>query len=298
MSDDDDHRVQRRRDGDELAALGRLLPRPGPKTYGFLVWWVLGLYCLFAASAPYSPTIEEEQRYSDLMSQAIFSEEMRQAQQALVMEQRHLDEVHVWGWRWRPPYDRKVPEAQRRVAAARQVFDAEVKYRDGLVSEAKSNVGLWSPVGVDEVRKRFWAAYQDGKDFAKRMSFWDVMFAGMGRGRDEEAWVSILRFVGQIMMNFTIGLISALISFSFALVSMIWEYKASLASGIAFFVVAFSGASAMVALFIGGMYTTAVGGVYVVAKQAQQARLEGRAPPRQRYVRHGGGYPGQRPHWQ
>ena len=42
------------------------------------------------------------------------------------------------------------------------------------------------------------------------------------------------------MMNFTIGLVTALFSFGFSLVSMIWEYKTSLIGGILFFVVAFS----------------------------------------------------------
>jgi len=296
MADYDEHRVQaRRQQNDELSTIRRLIPQPGPKSVGFLVWWVLGLYALFAASAPYTPTLEEEQRYSDLMNQAVFSEDMRDAQNDLVAAQRSLDGVHVWGWRWRQPYDRLVPEAQRKVADARLVFDAESRARDDLVSEAKSNVGLWSSYGVEEVRKRFWAAYQSGKDFAKRMTFWDVML-GVGGRRDEEAWVSMMRWAGQIMMNFTVGLISALFSFCFSLVGMIWEYKANLASGIGFFVVAMSGASAMVALFIGGMYGTAVGGVYLVAKQAQQARLEGRAPPGggPRYVRnnqYGGGRP-------
>lgn len=274
------------RNSNELGAIARLLPQPGPKSFGFLVWWVLGLYALFWAGAPYTPTLEEEQRYSELMAQAVFSEDMRAAQHALIGEQRRLDEVHVWGWRWRAPYDRLVPEAQRRVAEARKVFDAESRVRDDMISEAKSSVGIWSSYGIEEVRKRFWDAYQSGKDFAKRMTFWDVMF-GVGRGRDEEAWVSLMRWAGQIMMNFTVGLISALISFCFSLIGMIWEYKASLASGIGFFVVAMSGASAMVALFIGGMYGTAVGGVYLVAKQAQNARLEGRQRPQQgRYVRH------------
>merc|ERR1740139_622350 len=204
------------------------------------------------------------------MNQAVFSEDMKMAQQQLMGAQRALDEVNLWF----PSRSQKamIPGAKDRVARARTVFDAESRARDELVSEAKSTVGIWSTYGIEEVRKRFWDAYQSGKDFAKRMTFWDVMF-GMGGRRDEEAWVSMMRWVGQIMMNFTLGLGSALISFCFSLISMIWEYKTSLASGVAF--------------FVGAMYGTAVGGVFVLAKQAQNARLEGRARPQQRrYVRH------------
>merc|ERR1719311_941928 len=146
--------------------------------------------------------------------------------------------------------------------------------RDALQSEAKAAVGLWSQYGVDEVRERFWKAYQSGKDFAKRMTFWDVVF-GVGGRRDEELYVTLLRWLGQIMMNFTIGLVSALFSFMFSLISMIWEYKASYLSGLLFFLVAMSGASAMVVTFVGGMYGTAAGGVYALIQGgARNARLE------------------------
>ena len=42
--DTDDDRIERRRNTDELATVRRLIPSPGPKSVGFLVWWVLGLY--------------------------------------------------------------------------------------------------------------------------------------------------------------------------------------------------------------------------------------------------------------
>ena len=72
------------------------------------------------------------------------------------------------------------------------------------------------------------------------MTFWDVVF-GIG-GRDEELWVTMLRWVGQIMLNFTVGLVSALFSFAISLVYMLWEYKVSYLSGLVFFLVAMSGA--------------------------------------------------------
>ena len=36
---------------------------------------------------------------------------------------------------------------------------------------------------------------------------------------------TVIRWLGQIMMNFTVGLISALFTFMFSLISMLWEYK-------------------------------------------------------------------------
>jgi len=268
--------------------VGLPLPRPGPKTGAAFVWWVFGMYALFFAKG-LTPTAESEQTYSDLMQQAVFSQEARVLQQDVMKAQSRLDQVHVWGWRWREPYSRLVPERQKELGLVQRELNMAIKERDALVSEAKGAVGIWSTYGVEEVRDRFWKAYESGKDFAKRMTWWDVIFGiGGGRGRDEELWATLLRWLGQIMMNFTIGLVSALFSFGFALVSMIWEYKTSLLSGILFFVVAMSAASAMVAAFIGGMYATAAGGVYVLAKQARNARLEGRGAPRsrQQYMRY------------
>ena len=53
------------------------------------------------------------------MQQAIFSEEMRQAQMEAQSAQRSLDQVHVFGWRWRAPYDQLVPPRQAALAHAR-----------------------------------------------------------------------------------------------------------------------------------------------------------------------------------
>lgn len=276
--------VERRRDADGALGVARLLPRPGPKLYTAVVWWALAFYALHFAAAPYTPTAMEEQLYRALMLQAVYSEDARIAQRVVHDAQRALDEVHVWGWRWREPYSRLVPARQAVMEHALADWRLATNERDALISDAKASVGIWSPQGLAEVRQTFWGDYQWGKDFAKRMTFWDVVF-GVGRGRDEELAVTLLRWLGQIMMNFTIGFVSALVSFCFSLLSLLWAYKTGLLSGTLFFAVAMSGASAMVALVLGGMYTTAVGGVYLAARNAQLARLQGRGDGQQ-YVRH------------
>lgn len=286
MADHDERLARRRQERTDLA-FSRLLPKPGPKMATGVIWWAFGLYALFMARAPYQPTAAEETAYSELMQQAIFSAEAQEAQQDFMSAQRELDKVHVFGWRWRSPYDRLVPPRQRKVDEARRRFDAAIRDRDALQSEAKASVGIWSQYGIDEARERFWKAYQDGKDFAKRMTFWDVLFGVGGGSRDEELVVTIMRYIGQIIMNFSIGLLSALFSFAFSLVSMLWEYKVGYISGFIFFLVAMSGASAMVATFIGGMTSVAVGGVYAIAQSASNnARLRGgdeRRRPQMRY---------------
>jgi len=293
-----DSRIARdQRGGGTLAAPVKFIAQR-PKLAASLIWWVFGLYALFFAAAPYTPSVEAEDKYHALMSQAHFSEEMRMSQNRLMRAQQALDQVQVFGWRWRSPYSSLVPPRQEEVEAARRDFVRVSAERDALISEAKSAVGIWSRYGVEEVRERFWGDYQWGKDLAKRMTFWDVIF-GAGRGsRDEELLATAMRWIGQIIMNFTVGLVSALVAFGFSLVRTIWAYKTDLVSGFLFFFIAMSGASAMVALFVGGMTAVAVGGVYAVA-QSGQARLGDNRRAHAR-VRHAGGHYGSRydaPHY-
>eukprot|EP00967_Tisochrysis_lutea_P101898 scaffold153147_cov31-Tisochrysis_lutea.AAC.1 len=272
------------RRGQPTGALVRV-PTPGPRFFTAIAWWAFGLYALHFASAPYTPTPMEEQRYNELMSAAVFSEEARQAERNLILAQRAFDEVHVWGWRFRSPYAQLVPERRAILDHAIADFRHASSRRDALVSEAKSTVGIWSPHGVADVRETFWRDFEWGKDFAKRMSFWDIVFGIGGSNRDDELAIVLLRWLGQILMNFTVGFASALVSFTFSLVYLIWEYKTGLLSGVVFFAIAITGASAVVAVVISGMYSTAVGGVYLIARSAQQARLQDRAERQPRYVR-------------
>jgi hypothetical protein len=43
------------------------------------------------------------------------------------------------------------------------------------MSDAKGVAGLWSEVGIDEVKDSFWGYFRGGKDFARRQSMWDAM---------------------------------------------------------------------------------------------------------------------------
>ncbi len=47
------------------------------------------------------------------------------------------------------------------------------------MSDAKSVVGLWSEVGVGDVRDSFWQKFSAGKAFAKRQTLWDALCRSM-----------------------------------------------------------------------------------------------------------------------
>ena len=196
MDPDQERRLrQRQRERDEDGIIGLPLPRPGPKTAFVFSWWILGLYALFFAQG-LTPSAESEQKYSELMQQAVFSQEARAFEGEVRKAQRDLDQVHVWGWRWREPYSSLVPERKADLALAQRDLDQALQERNAIISEAKGAVGIWSTHGVEEVRDRFWKAYQSGKDMAKRMSWWDVVL-GVGGNRDEEAFVTMMRWLGR-----------------------------------------------------------------------------------------------------
>jgi hypothetical protein len=48
-----------------------------------------------------------------------------------------------------------------------------------IVSEAKAKLGVFSEYGVEETRGLFWRCFNGGKDFAKRSSWYDMMFMGI-----------------------------------------------------------------------------------------------------------------------
>ena len=87
-------------------------------------------------------------------------EARRAAERHLQIAQRKLDQVQVFFWRWREPYNSLVPEAQREYDVALENFKQASRERDQLISEAKSAVGIWSSYGVEEVRSKFWLDYQ------------------------------------------------------------------------------------------------------------------------------------------
>jgi hypothetical protein len=166
----------------------------------------------------------------------------------------------------------------------REVFDKlSLKHKelknelDSVVRDAKGALGLFSSFGVDETRDLFWTRFSQGKAFATRQSKWDALFIGLSAMRRDESFLSYLLRAGiQILMNFTIGMIGAVVAFVWSLYGLIQTYKASLISGLIFFLFASIAAIAFGLTWIIGMYICAAGTVYVGAKLiAHNMRIEG-----------------------
>ena len=98
-----------------------------------------------------------------------------------------------------------------------------------------------------------------------------------------------VRVLMQVLINFTMGLIMALMIFIFGLWSIIRSYQPSPIVAVAFFLCAACAAFSFVISYLLAIYGAAAGGLYGVAKLAetnQRARLQ--EQQRRQYVGYGG----------
>ena len=92
---------------------------------------------------------------------------------------------------------------KQRMEAAQAIYDEAKRREEAITSAAKSEVGIMSQFGVQETRDMFWGVFAGGKEFAKRQSWWDLIFSGLRWGRDEQLFSVILRWLIQLLFNFT-----------------------------------------------------------------------------------------------
>jgi ABC-type multidrug transport system fused ATPase/permease subunit len=140
------------------------------------------------------------------------------------------------------------------------------------MSDAKAVAGLWSEIGVGEVKDSFWQYFYSGKQFARRQSMWDALFIGIrqiGRSRDE-SWIEYaFKILMQVLINFSLGLLMALGMFVFGLWAIVRSYQPSPLVAVAFFVAAACGAFAFVATYLMAIYGASAAGIYGVFKLAE-----------------------------
>lgn len=157
----------------------------------------------------------------------------------------------------------RMQRAEYELNQVRQVGNAKV-------SHAKSIAGIFSEVGVDEVKESFWSYFQGGKDFAKRQSMWDMMFMGIRTmSRDESTMEYVLKVLIQVLINFSMGLLFALVFFIVGLWSIVRSYQPNPISAMLFFMGASCAAFAFVTTYLFAIYGAAAGGVYGLAKVAE-----------------------------
>ena len=178
--------------------------------------YLFGILVLLFAGSGTKLTLEQAKQYNSIMNTINLEAEYNashdyyQAQQAY-----HASK----GWF---SCDSLCQRNKERMNARYAVLQEIRQEGNARMSDAKSVAGLFSQVGVGEVKDSFWQYFAQGKQFAKRQSMWDAMFMGIRHmGRDESMLEYALRVLMQILVNFSMGLLMALVIFIIGLWSII-----------------------------------------------------------------------------
>lgn len=207
-----------------------------------------------------------------MLQQAEVIDTRELGQQALVELQKAQERYdRVRGWFG--ACEGECVQAKDKFDMARDQVARVKQHRDTVLSEARREVGIWSSFGVQDVRASFWAAWKEGKDFAARLTMYDVLF--MAGGRDETLYTMLFKLLFRYIINLTIGLIGAFISFMYTLYGLIVSYGSSFISGLAFFLLAAVSGLSLIATYLGAITGTVVGGGVFLMQQAEgKAALE------------------------
>lgn len=232
--------------------------------FGTVTLWIVFLYVGLYATPPVTP--EAQAHYLQLANDAteMYGKEIMEASIVEETAQSFADDMKVWFWKFKS--EDYVAEVRRRQALADELHRYSVQLRNAhneLIAEAKDVVGIFSPYAVDEARDRFWRGVHGGNEFAKRLTFWQMVF-NFGRtsgtpGEDND--VSIMGWLVQFIVNITIGLIGALFGFAASLPAIIQSYHPEFLSALTFYMLALGGAISVVIGIIAAMVGCLVGGV-------------------------------------
>ncbi|KAF0698517.1 Aste57867_10884 [Aphanomyces stellatus] len=244
-----------------------------PRVRTLLLFWLVGLFCMIFAPAPIAVTDEMKHEYEAKVIDAANIDNYEETYAAYVNAEDEVADAQVWFWRLRPESRAAVNERQAVADAARAKLNALEAARDAKMRDAKAYVGLWSEYGLDEARTRFWAAFESGKVFASRQTFWQMVFSVL-QSREENILSLVFHWAFVALINFTFGLIGSLFYFTISLVSMVLTYNPDPFSAVAFVGLALLGGVSVIATYLIALYAMAASSVYVVGKMAaQNARL-------------------------
>jgi cation transport ATPase len=249
--------------------------------------YVLGILVLLLIGSGTKLTMDQARRYDKIMSTIDVEAEYQASQQYWLAQQAY----HATkGWF---TCDHLCQRNKARMDEKKRMLDEIRAEGYARMSDAKSVAGLWSEVGVGEVKESFWKYFTSGHQFAKRQSMWDAMFIGIrSMTRDESMWEYALRVLMQVLINFTMGLVVALVFFVFGLWSIIRSYQPNPLVAVVFFICAACAACSFVLTYVLLIYGAAAGGVYSLVKLGESgARARLQQPRRGEYVYN-------RPHYQ
>jgi len=249
--------------------------------------YVLGLLVLVFVGSGTRLTLQQQRQYHQIMDTIDLQAEFDASQKYWAARNAYQA---TKGWF---SCDGICQRNKQRMEQAEMVLTDIRKEGQARMSDAKSIAGLTSEVGVEEMKDSFWQYFTAGKQFAKRQSMWDMFFMAMRslgqRHRDESTADYVIKILINVLINFSMGMVMCLVMFVFGLWSIIKSYQPNPLVAVVVFICAACAAFTFVASCLMALCGAAAGGVYGLAKLAEnQARLQNEGQgqqPRMQYQR-------------
>lgn len=161
----------------------------------------------------------------------------------------------------------------REFESAKKAHQSLKKSEAEIVSAAKSKIGVFSELGVQETRAAFWERYSQGKGFAERQTKFDAAFFGFrAMMRDESLMEYAVTMLFRMLFNFTLGVIATVMTFVWSSVGVIASFQSSPIAGLLFFIGALIAALTFAVSWL-GLIASAVGGTVYAAMRLAAANV-------------------------
>lgn len=171
-----------------------------------------------------------------------------------------------------------------------EIFATE-KQEEQIRSNAKTKLGVLSEYGIDEIKTTFYSSLGFGKRFAKNQSKYDFIYSMIqsmfiSSSRDEAFLVYVIRFIMTVVFNFTLGMVLALISFAYSLVSVLRSFQVGYIDGLFYFGMGLIAATSYIITWLAGFYLLTGGAIYLGIKAvgSTAARIANDPQMRQQYL--------------
>lgn len=131
--------------------------------------YILGILFILLIGSGTKLTVEQSRRYNAIMDTVDVHAEYQASN-------KYAEALHAYratkGWF---SCDHLCQRNKQRMERAQAQLEDVRREGYARMSDAKSVAGLFSEVGIDEVKESFWGYFDAGKKFAKRQSTWDAM---------------------------------------------------------------------------------------------------------------------------
>eukprot|EP00397_Hematodinium_sp_SG-2012_P026974 GEMP01028311.1.p1 GENE.GEMP01028311.1~~GEMP01028311.1.p1 ORF type:complete len:285 (+),score=41.58 GEMP01028311.1:45-899(+) len=245
--------------------------------------YVIGLLAA-ALGTGFKVTTDAIQHYQEGMARANHVTSSDLARAVNELKRADLEYYNVKGWFWQACDERCQKAKTRYMISEARVAEVTAR-RDEIMTNARREVGIWSTLGVQDVRNSFWSSWERGKEQAKRWTMMDAFMAMLPGGREETLISMVFKLIMQYLVNLTVALLGACIYFMYSVYTLVVAYGESFVSGMFFFGLVFCAGTSIFMTYMGMLFGVTAGGVYYVQKQAQKQRIAAGARPQQPRVR-------------